>query len=129
MWCSNAPGPGAALFGAPPLRVGSQAPGQRLRPGHQRLGHPAAFLPLKDSSSKNSGRCPLTTAVECFDSGKLPVEVLAAAEADTYWCLTKLLDNIQVVLLICCLFRLVSVGYSSSVCFLIMMYSLLLYVA
>jgi len=60
----------------------------------------AASAAATSNSSSSSGRCPLTTAVECLDSGKLPVEVLAAAEADTYWCLTKLLDNIQVMLLI-----------------------------
>ena len=56
----------------------------------------AASATTTASNSSSSGRCPLTTAVECLDSGKLPVDVLAAAEADTYWCLTKLLDNIQV---------------------------------
>mgnify|MGYP003952128381 CR=1 FL=1 len=33
--------------------------------------------------------------VESIDAAKLDAEVLANAEADTYWCLTKLLDNIQ----------------------------------
>jgi len=66
--------------------------------------------------------------VECLDSGKLPVEVLAAAEADTYWCLTKLLDNIQVMLLI--LHPPLSVDCLSSPfcsCILIMMLFLHLY--
>ena len=82
----------------------------------------AAFAAATSNSSNSSGRCPLTTAVECLDSGKLPVEVLAAAEADTYWCLTKLLDNIQVMLLI---LHPPSVGCLSSLllsCFLIRMY-------
>lgn len=32
---------------------------------------------------------------ETFDPGELPKEVLDTVEADTYWCLTKLLDGIQ----------------------------------
>ena len=47
-------------------------------------------------ASGSHGRCILTAAVESLDAAKLPAEALAAAEADTYWCLTKLLDNIQV---------------------------------
>mmetsp|Transcript_2914 Transcript_2914/g.4025 ORF Transcript_2914/g.4025 Transcript_2914/m.4025 type:complete len:432 (+) Transcript_2914:37-1332(+) len=37
----------------------------------------------------------LSSAVESLDAQKIPEEVLAEVEADTYWCLTKLLDNIQ----------------------------------
>jgi len=88
----------------------------------------AASAAATSNSSNSSGRCPLTTAVECLDSGKLPVEVLAAAEADTYWCLTKLLDNIQVMLLI--LHPPLSVDCLSSPfcsCILIMMLFLHLY--
>jgi len=89
----------------------------------------AASAAATSNSSNSSGRCPLTTAVECLDSGKLPVEVLAAAEADTYWCLTKLLDNIQVMLLI--LHPPLSVDCLSSLlfcsCILIMMLFLHLY--
>lgn len=33
--------------------------------------------------------------VETFDPGSLPKDVLGAVEADTFWCLTKLLDGIQ----------------------------------
>lgn len=32
---------------------------------------------------------------ETYDPGQLPKEVLDVVEADTYWCLTKLLDGIQ----------------------------------
>lgn len=32
---------------------------------------------------------------ETYDPGNLPKEVLEVIEADTYWCLTKLLDGIQ----------------------------------
>lgn len=37
----------------------------------------------------------LSAAVESMDAQKIPEQVLAEVEADTYWCLTKLLDNIQ----------------------------------
>jgi hypothetical protein len=53
--------------------------------------------PSNAFASRPSNRCPYAAAVECLDSGKLPADALAAAEADTYWCLTKLLDNIQVL--------------------------------
>lgn len=33
--------------------------------------------------------------VESMDAGRIPKEKLMEVEADTYWCLTKLLDNIQ----------------------------------
>ncbi|KAK9473614.1 rab-GTPase-TBC domain-containing protein [Dipodascopsis tothii] len=33
--------------------------------------------------------------VESYDPGQLPKEVLDVVEADTFWCLTKLLDGIQ----------------------------------
>ncbi|KAK9455558.1 rab-GTPase-TBC domain-containing protein [Dipodascopsis uninucleata] len=33
--------------------------------------------------------------VETFDPGQLPKEILDVVEADTFWCLTKLLDGIQ----------------------------------
>jgi hypothetical protein len=33
--------------------------------------------------------------VETFDPGTLPKSVLDVVEADTFWCLTKLLDGIQ----------------------------------
>ncbi|KAK9461526.1 rab-GTPase-TBC domain-containing protein [Lipomyces oligophaga] len=33
--------------------------------------------------------------VETYDSGQLPKEILDVIEADTFWCLTKLLDGIQ----------------------------------
>lgn len=32
---------------------------------------------------------------ESYDISRLPSEILAAIEADSYWCLTKLLDGIQ----------------------------------
>lgn len=32
---------------------------------------------------------------ELFDVAHLPVDALAAIEADTFWCLSKLLDGIQ----------------------------------
>lgn len=32
---------------------------------------------------------------EMFDVAHLPADVLAAIEADTFWCLSKLLDGIQ----------------------------------
>ncbi|ORZ27087.1 rab-GTPase-TBC domain-domain-containing protein [Lobosporangium transversale] len=32
---------------------------------------------------------------ESYDISRLPTEILAAIEADSYWCLTKLLDGIQ----------------------------------
>lgn len=34
-------------------------------------------------------------AVEAMDAARLSKETLTSVEADTYWCLTKLLDNIQ----------------------------------
>lgn len=46
-------------------------------------------------SQHGGGRCPLTAAVETMDAQRLKEESLSAVEADTYWCLTKLLDNIQ----------------------------------
>ncbi len=48
---------------------------------------PGAWLPGE--------RCPLAAAVEALDAQRLPATALAEVEADTYWCLTKLLDNIQ----------------------------------
>jgi len=33
--------------------------------------------------------------VETFDPGTLPKDVLDVVEADSFWCLTKLLDGIQ----------------------------------
>lgn len=33
--------------------------------------------------------------METFDPGSLPKEVLDVVEADSFWCLTKLLDGIQ----------------------------------
>jgi hypothetical protein len=33
--------------------------------------------------------------VETFDPGTLPKEVMDVVEADSFWCLTKLLDGIQ----------------------------------
>ena len=33
---------------------------------------------------------------QALDVSKLPREVLDQVEADVYWCITKLLDNIQV---------------------------------
>jgi hypothetical protein len=41
------------------------------------------------------GRCPLASVVESLDAQRLPEGALADVEADTYWCLTKLLDHIQ----------------------------------
>lgn len=37
----------------------------------------------------------IETDPEKYDPGQLPKEVLDAVEADTFWCLTKLLDGIQ----------------------------------
>ena len=50
---------------------------------------------------KISSRCTLTLArvadtdPELFDVSHLPSTVLSAIEADTFWCLSKLLDGIQ----------------------------------
>lgn len=37
------------------------------------------------------------TDPETFDPGTLPAEVLASLEADSFWCLSALLDGIQVI--------------------------------
>ncbi|KAK9449522.1 rab-GTPase-TBC domain-containing protein [Limtongia smithiae] len=37
----------------------------------------------------------ITVEVEAYDPGLLPKDVLDVIEADTFWCLTKLLDGIQ----------------------------------
>lgn len=55
----------------------------------------AEGLGLDSVDGELGGRCPLTAAVESLDAQRLPAEVLERVEADTYWCLTKLLDNIQ----------------------------------
>lgn len=34
---------------------------------------------------------------ETYDPSVLPKEVLAVVEADSFWCLSKLLDGIQVI--------------------------------
>ena len=36
------------------------------------------------------------TDPETFDPGKLPSDVLDSIEADSFWCLSALLDGIQV---------------------------------
>ena len=36
------------------------------------------------------------TDPEAFDPGTLPTEVLESLEADSFWCLSALLDGIQV---------------------------------
>jgi TBC1 domain family member 2 len=35
---------------------------------------------------------------ETFDTGTLPSEILESLEADSFWCLSALLDGIQVLL-------------------------------
>jgi TBC1 domain family member 2 len=55
----------------------------------------AALKPLMNKTSKE-----MLAAVESIDAQKIPDNVLAEVEADTYWCLTKLLDSIQVSLCI-----------------------------
>lgn len=49
------------------------------------------------STVNKSNRELLSAAVESIDAQKIPDSVLAEVEADTYWCLTKLLDSIQVL--------------------------------
>ena len=40
----------------------------------------------------------IDTDPETFDPGKLPSDVLESIEADSFWCLSSLLDGIQVFL-------------------------------
>lgn len=48
------------------------------------------------SPTRAYGNSGSTTAeVQALDASKVPPAVLAEVEADVYWCITKLLDNIQ----------------------------------
>jgi TBC1 domain family member 2 len=38
----------------------------------------------------------IDTDPETFDPGTLPIEVFESVEADSFWCLSALLDGIQV---------------------------------
>ena len=56
------------------------------------------------------------TDPETFDPGTLPADVLASLEADSFWCLSALLDGIQVlqlkiVLILRIIISLLSRGY------------------
>jgi hypothetical protein len=67
-----------------------------LIPDSQSNASSAATTTFPPSPLGHHGRCPWAAAVECMDAQRLPEAALAEVEADTYWCLTKLLDNIQV---------------------------------
>lgn len=56
-----------------------------------------ASSPPRHTATGPGGRTYRTAAteVQTLDASKVPSDVLAEVEADVYWCLTKLLDNIQ----------------------------------
>jgi len=57
--------------------------------------------PLSSSNSSGGGgrfprgECAVVAALESLDLGRVSSDCLATVEADAYWGLTKLLDNIQ----------------------------------
>jgi hypothetical protein len=85
-----------------PLRLGYPPSGQRLRPGHKRSGD--ALLPgvpvriyryAEPTVSPSCVDLNTDSDPEDFDPGLLPPEAMSAVEADTFWCLSRLLDGIQ----------------------------------
>jgi len=59
---------------------------------------PTSFISPSSSTPRRSGRTASGAAAaeaQALDVSKVSAEILEQVEADTYWCITKLLDNIQ----------------------------------